>query len=180
MAQKDRDVKDTGKLEKELELLTTEDIPKNPQKLNIPQISEEEHYDFMQKVGKYWEYARPKSVLDYVARIVVPGYSLWILPNEMHEYLNKALFYATKISGVAGQEEIALGTGIAYAVSQTIYGLKNKSGKHVMSGLVGIIFQSKKLDRSKLTDENKSDLKNSVDAAEKVLEHLSKKSKESN
>ena len=168
-----------GELEKDIGLLTHEDMPKRPGVVYVPQMDYSEHKTFLDHVGRYWNEYKPRNVFEYAGLVTNPAaYALWRMPNETHQYLNKALQYATKVSALTGQEEIALATGITYAISQAVYGLKNKSAKHVMSGLVGIISNAKKIDSSKLSVEDKVHLDGAVKNAEKVLSHMSSKVKE--
>ena len=52
---------------------------------------------------------------------------------------NKLLEYATGVASVCGPPQAKLATGLSYAISEAVYGLKSSSGKRTASGLVGII-----------------------------------------
>ncbi len=89
---------------------------------------------------------RPKTVKDFVAQATLgpAGYVLWKLPPDVHKKVNELLKYATAISTKA-KPEISMALGITYFISQVLYGLKTKSGKHVVSGLAGIGHSAKKM-----------------------------------
>jgi hypothetical protein len=100
----------------------------------------------LERMRTYWNTIKPRNVPEAVAAVVMPApYHLWKLPVEVHEKLNDILGVAAGIATVA-QPEVGLATGIAYGISQVIYGLKTGSGKHTGSGLMGIVEHVKKLD----------------------------------
>ena len=169
--------KKPGELEKDLELYTPDDLNENPGHLYLPKMPEEEHEYFLDRIRRYWNEFKPRSVKEYVTRVVLPEYALWKMPNQTHEDFNYLLRRATELSSAVGQEEVALATGLTYAVSQTIYGLKNRSGKHVLSGLQGIITHGKKINSASLNDPDREKLTQTVGSAEKLLGDLSRKSK---
>jgi hypothetical protein len=107
----------------------------------------------IESLEEYWEAMKPKTVRDVqVMALPFPSlqipYYLWKLPPEMHRYLNTALECATSVLA-RKDPEAALATGVFYGLSQAMYGIKTKSGKHLMSGLVGILTHLKKLPETK-------------------------------
>jgi hypothetical protein len=89
---------------------------------------------------------RPKTVKDFVASATLgpAGYTLWKLPPDIHKKVNELLKYAAAISSKT-KPEVGAALGITYFISQAMYGIKTKSGKHVISGLTGIGHSAKKL-----------------------------------
>lgn len=99
---------------------------------------------------KYWEEMKPRSAVQTIYALSNPGiYTLWKLPTHLHDSFNKTLSYATYILSRT-QPEAAIATGLFYGVSEAIYGIKTKSGKHFMSGLVGLLTHMKNLPEEKI------------------------------
>jgi len=166
-----------GELEKDIKLYTPEDMPKETHLYMPPQ---EEREKFLDSVQDYWEEIKPRSAFDYAkyaALSTMPGamsvYMLWKMPPRLHEDMNYVLSSATGISAALGQEEVALATGIAYAVSQAVYGIKIKSGHHVLSGLQGIVTGMKKVDKSSMNPKDRTKLEKALKAAEGMLKCFS-------
>lgn len=98
----------------------------------------------LDKAREYWKALEPKGAIERIYRLTSPGsYFLWKLPPELHEKLNDVLSYSLPIIARAGPAGIA--AGLTYAVSEMMYGLKTKSLKRVVSGLVGAVTHIKKL-----------------------------------
>jgi hypothetical protein len=151
-----------GELEKDIKLYTPEDMPKETHLYMPPQ---EEREKFLDSVQDYWEEIKPRSAFDYAkyaALSTMPGamsvYMLWKMPPRLHEDMNYVLSSAT---------------GIAYAVSQAVYGIKIKSGHHVLSGLQGIVTGMKKVDKSSMNPKDRTKLEKALKAAEGMLKCFS-------
>jgi hypothetical protein len=175
---KERERKENeGELEKDIKLYTPEDLPKETHLYMPPQ---EEREGFLDSVRDYWEAIKPINAFDYAkyaALSTMPAamsaYMLWKMPPRLHEDMNYMLSAATGVSAVLGQEEIAVATGIAYAVSQAVYGIKIKSGHHVLSGLQGIVTGMKKVDKSSMNPKDRTKLDKALKAAESMLKYFS-------
>ncbi|MBM3234110.1 hypothetical protein FJZ19_03375 [Candidatus Pacearchaeota archaeon] len=166
-----------GELEKDIKLYTPDDLPEETHLYMPPQ---EEREGFLDSVKDYWDEIKPKDAFGYAkyaALSTMPAamsaYMLWKLPPRLHEDMNYVLSSATGISAAIGQEEVALATGIAYAVSQAVYGIKIKSGHHVLSGLQGIVTGMKKVDKSGMNKADKTRLDKALTAAEALLKYFS-------
>jgi hypothetical protein len=167
-----------GELEKETRLYSVKDLPaKLPSGLYVPE-DEEAREQFSEKSRGYWDTYRPKSAFDYATYAVSPaGYMLWKMPPETHSKVNSVLGGAagicTLLLPVPGVGEAAgigaLVTGILYAISQTVYGIKTKSGKHVTSGLEGIVANTKKIDLANLTKDDAKTVRNTYKNAKSLL-----------
>lgn len=161
-----------SELESETRLYSVKDMPGKPAHLYIPE-GEEAKSGFLEKVRGYWDEYKPKSAFGYAAAVVFPTpYFLWKLPADLHGYLNDILKGATAISARAGQPEVAAATGITYAISQAVYGLKTKSGKHVMSGLEGIVANTKKMDLSALSKADAKVVKDTYKSAKTLRDAI--------
>jgi len=131
-------------------LYTIDDLPDQEQhELYMPN-KHKEHKKLWEKMEDFSDKQRPKNWKDWTTMVVFPhGYTLWKLPPKVHHYVNKVLGYATEALAPI-QPEAALGTGIAYGISQVVYGIKTKSGKHVGSGIGGLVENLKKADIKEL------------------------------
>jgi hypothetical protein len=89
---------------------------------------------------------RPKTVKEFVLQAALgpQGYLLWKLPPDVHKKVNELLKYASGISAKF-QPEVGMAVGLGYFISQVMYGIKTKSGKHLISGLTGIGHSAKKM-----------------------------------
>jgi hypothetical protein len=145
---------------------TADDLPREPQQFYVHN-DEEVRKGFSKKVRELWETYKPQTAFDYslagVSLVTMPvgvsSYALWKMPLETHEKVNSVLGYTglilgsiTGVAAVAGAEPVALVTGIGAAVaglglaaSQIVYGFKQKSGKHAVSGLEGVVANAKKI-----------------------------------
>mgnify|MGYP001559584807 CR=1 FL=1 len=124
-----------------------QDLEENGAEVYLPKNG-----SFFEKCRNYWESMHPKSALEYSYAISSPaGYILWRMPPEMHETLNKVLSYSSlalsRLHPIAG-----LASGIVYGLSEIVYGIKTRSGKSLVSGLVGSLTHLKKIGEPKLTE----------------------------
>lgn len=167
-----------NKLEKEVKLYSVSEIPEEkPRDIYMPQ--EERKRDFLDRVKNYWAESKPKSAFDYSKYLAktnpalsgpIQIYELWKLPIDAHEDLNYILSRAYELSAV--HPEARLATGVAYAISQTIYGIKTKSGKHILSGLQGIVTHFDKNGISALPIKEQSGAKSLAKKANSLIEKL--------
>ncbi len=110
---------------------------------NSPEVYMPNHPSLVKDLEDYWEAMKPQSLRGaQLMALPFPSfqipYYLWKLPPHIHEYFNSALKYATSVLSRT-DPEAALATGVFYGISQAIYGIKTRSGKHLMSGLVRIL-----------------------------------------
>ena len=135
----------------EKRLYTIEDLPEQKEHvLYMPDATKEENRGLWEKVKDYAEQMKPKDFRDwmYLSNPTFhPAYVIWKLPSEMHEYLNKLLKYATEISAVVAPEATPE-LGLAYGVSQVVYGIKTRSGKHTGAGLTRLVSDLKKVSKN--------------------------------
>jgi hypothetical protein len=122
-------------------------------KEHSPEVYIQHHPRLITYLEDYWNAMKPHSMREaQLMALSFPTaqipYYLWKLPPEMHQYLNTALGYATSILART-QPEAALATGVFYGLSQAIYGIKTKSGKDLVSGLVGLLTHLKKVPEAK-------------------------------
>jgi hypothetical protein len=161
-----------SEFETETRLYSVKDLPSKPARLYIPEDGETRS-GFLEKIRGYWDEYKPKSAFGYAAAVVFPTpYFLWKLPSDLHGYLNDILKGASAISMRAGQPEVAAATGITYAISQAVYGLKTKSGKHVLSGLEGIVTNTKKINLSTLSKADAKVVKDTYKSAKTLLDAI--------
>lgn len=124
---------------RDFRLYTLDDLNEDDGKeLYMPHGDEaQEHYG---KIRKAYETLKPRSAFDF-AFALAPGssilYTLYKLKPETHKKVNHVLKNVCEFSTVLGPEAPAV-TGLMYGVSQVIYGMKTKSGKHVGAGISGI------------------------------------------
>lgn len=108
--------------------------------------------DFFGKIKNFWDIYKPRSAVDVVNfTMSPPAYYLWKLPEPIHRTLNDVLGYSTHILTELNPE-LGVATGITYGLSETIYGLKTKSGKRMLSGLIGSLTHMKQLGDEKIKD----------------------------
>lgn len=100
---------------------------------------------FLDLAKEYWNQIKPQNVGEAIASVLLPTpYQIWKLPPEVHKKMNDILGVAADIAFAAGPEAEAA-VGLAYGISQAIYGFKTQSGKHAGAGLVGIAEGIKRL-----------------------------------
>jgi hypothetical protein len=127
---------DESELEKKL--YSIEDMPSPEESKLYMQNGGSAMKGLMEKVKGYWNQMKPNNVQEAVASVVIPTpYYLWKLPPDVHKTMNDILGAATDIAAKVNPE-VGIATGLAYGISQVIYGLKTGSGKHTGAGLVGI------------------------------------------
>lgn len=108
---------------------------------------------FLEKTKTYWENLHPKTALERTYAMASPGlYALWKLPDGLHEDLNQALGYTTLLLSRAGPLA-AISSGAVYGVSELVYGIKTKSGKRFLSGLVGLLTHLRKIPEARAFSE---------------------------
>ncbi|MEK6927276.1 MAG: hypothetical protein AABX11_02485 [Nanoarchaeota archaeon] len=167
-----------NELEKQVKLYGLKDIPSvTPEHLYVPTLSSRNN--IIEKVAEYWNSARPKSAFDYVvaATSTVPGLSgasslvrMWKMPENEHAKLNNLLASAYALSKVHPVAQTV--TGLTYAVSQAIYGLKTGQGAHILSGLKGILTHTDKMAVGGLQLKDRAGARRISNGAQSLLETM--------
>ena len=129
-----------------------------------------DHPGFLTKIKDYWFNLMNKAgPITASALRGAPGgeinYLLWKMPPRLHAVVNRVLDY-TSIVLRKYQPEGAVYTGLLSGASRLIYGIKTRSGKDVVSGLVGSLGHLNQIDDPKI----KSRLENLYDESMKVIE----------
>ena len=168
-----------SKLEEDIKLYRTHELPV-PAQIPIYLPHPDYREGFLKTVRGYWAEVKPKSAFEYAAYAANPSaYLLWKMPKETHAKLNTLLGTLAPLSEALGPEAV-VGVGIAYAISQVIYGLKTRSGKHLLSGLEGVVKNTSGVNHPLITESDRSQLRSTNKAAKSLLDAIKNQKSEEN